>query len=206
MARSPRALAVVVGAAAVLTVSSMSGEAAPAPGRALVAATPPQEPTTPTIRLEAVPGAAGISFVHQFGAGGDHIVESGGSGAAWIDYDVDGDVDVLVTNINAPPTLLRNESRLQAPAIRLTLIGRSSNRSAYGAQVRVFSGGIEQLTELRGSDGYIGSNDPRLLIHLPSGIADRIEIDWPSGARTTLEREPAGQIVVDERRGVIARR
>jgi len=136
--RAPRALAVVVGAATVLTVSSMSGEAAPAPGRALVAATPPQEPTTPTIRL--------------------------------------------------------------------TLIGRSSNRSAYGAQVRVFSGGIEQLTELRGSDGYIGSNDPRLLIHLPSGIADRIEIDWPSGARTTLEREPAGQIVVDERRGVIARR
>ena len=92
------ALAVGVGAIVALAVSAMSSEAAPTPDRAPVPAAPAQESTTPTIRLEAVPDAAGISFVHQFGAGGDHIVESGGSGAAWIDYDVDGDVDVLMVN------------------------------------------------------------------------------------------------------------
>ncbi|MCH7823431.1 MAG: CRTAC1 family protein [Acidobacteria bacterium] len=150
-------------------------------------------------------GRVGFVEVDMAAATGMAQIESS-RGVAYGDYDDDGDTDVLITNINAPPTLLRNESRLQAPAIRLTLIGRSSNRSAYGARVRVVSGDVEQFTELRGSDGYIGSNDPRLLIHLPSGVADRIEIDWPSGARTTLEREPAGWLVVDEQEGVIARR
>jgi len=73
-------------------------------------------------------------------------------------------------------------------------VGRSSNRSAYGARVRVESGGVSQLFELRDSDGYQGSNDTRLLVHLPGGEV------------TLLQDQAPGWLVLDEQRGVIARR
>jgi hypothetical protein len=71
--------------------------------------------------------------------------------------------------------------------------------------VRVESGGISQLLELRASDGYVGSNDPRTLVYLPGGTADLIEIRWPGGSVTQLEQEDPGWLLVDEVRGVIAR-
>jgi len=70
----------------------------------------------------------------------------------------------------------------------------------------VESGGRTQSFELRGSDGYLGSNDARLLVALPGGVADRLQITWGRGETTTLENVAAGWIVLDERRGVVARR
>ena len=122
------------------------------------------------------------------------------------DYDNDADLDLLVTNLDAAPTLLQNTGRSAAPALRLSLVGRTMNRSAYGARVIVESGGRSQVFELRGSDGYLGSNDPRLLIFLPGGVADRLHIVWQSGEVTTLENVPPGWLIVDEQRGAIARR
>ena len=83
---------------------------------------------------------------------------------------------------------------------------RSSNRPAYGVQLRVESGGISQFLEVRANDGYVGSNDTRQLVYLPGGNADVVEVHWPRGAVTRLEGEAPGWLVVDEERGVIARR
>ncbi len=146
-------------------------------------------------------------FVEVGGDKGDGMLPIASSRATIRgDYDNDGDVDILVTNVNAPPTLLRNDGAGHAPTLQITLIGRSSNRTGYGAQVRLESGDIEQLFELRGSDGYLGSNDARLLFHRPGGSARVIEIAWPNGHRTTLRGEGPARLIVDEAHGVVARR
>ena len=143
------------------------------------------------------------------------VAETAGEGMAAIassraalrgDYDNDGDSDLLITNISDRAELLRNDGPIRFPALRLTLIGRASNRSAYGAHVRVDSGGVSQFLELRPSDGYVGSNDTRMLVYLPGGTASVVEVRWPAGSVTTLRDEGAGWLIVDEERGVIARR
>ena len=149
-------------------------------------------------------GTADFAEVSELSGEGMLAIASS-RGALRGDYDNDGDHDLLVTNINDNAELLRNDGPIRFPALRLVLIGRSSNRSAYGAQVRVESGGISQLLELRASDGYVGSNDPRTLVYLPGGTADFIEVRWPGGSVTQLEQEDPGWLLVDEVRGVIAR-
>ena len=145
-----------------------------------------------------------VEVGEQAGAGMATMASS--RGALRGDYDNDGDSDLLITNLNDRAQLLRNDGPMAYPALRLTLIGRSSNRSAHGAQVRVESGASSQLLELRHSDGYVGSNDMRMLVYLPGGTADIVEIRWPAGSVTTLRGEGAGWLVIDEERGVIARR
>lgn len=127
-------------------------------------------------------------------------------GAAKADYDNDGDADLVVTNIDDSPDLLRNDTPGVSPVLRLTLVSRSGNRGAHGARVEVTSADRRQVHELRRSDGYVGSNDPRLLVHLPGGTAEVVEVTWPDGDRTELREVEPGWIVVDQERGVIARR
>jgi hypothetical protein len=146
-------------------------------------------------------------FVEVGGASGTGMTTVAPSrGALRGDYDNDGDTDLLVTNVNDSPTLLRNDGPIHSPALRLSLVGRSSNRSAYGARVRIESGGVSQVFELRDSDGYQGGNDARLLVHLPGGTADLVEVRWPGGGVTLLEDQAPSWMVLDEERGVIARR
>ncbi len=122
------------------------------------------------------------------------------------DYDNDADIDLLVTNLNEPPVLLRNDGDMAAAPLRLTLVGRSGNRSAYGARVTVRSGSTTQHVELHTSDGYLGASDRRLLVFLPSGRADALQIVWPGGAVTELVDVEPGSLIVDELYGVVARR
>ena len=121
------------------------------------------------------------------------------------DYDNDGDADLLVTNINDQPTLLRNDGPIRNPSLLLTLVGRESSRSPYGAGIVVTSGETVQHLELRDSDGYAVSNDPRILVHLPGGVADRVVVTWPSGRVSTLTDVEPAWVVIDEERGEIAR-
>jgi hypothetical protein len=139
--------------------------------------------------------------------GGPGLARSAVSrGTSWADYDDDGDIDILVTNLDAAPSLLTNAAPMALPSLRLTLVGRVSSRNAYGAHLRWVSGGVTQVAELRHSDGYLGSNDTRLLVFLPGGRAERLEISWPSGATTVLEDVAPGRILVDELLGQRARR
>jgi hypothetical protein len=158
-----------------------------------------------------------LLYINQLETGSTgfrEVGEQAGEGASIVnasravlrgDYDNDGDADLLVTNINDQPTLLRNDGPIRSPALVLTLIGRESSRSAYGARITVTSGETVQYLELRDSDGYAVSNDPRMLVHLPGGAADAIEVTWPSGRVTMLTEVAPGWLVLDEERGAIAR-
>ena len=121
------------------------------------------------------------------------------------DYDNDGDLDLLITHMDVGPELLANETTMRFPSLTLTLIGRSANRSALGSVVRVKSGGLEQWLELHRGDGYLGTNDARLVVYLPGGQAQELEIRWPDGGTTLLHEVASGTVVIDQERGVIAR-
>lgn len=102
-------------------------------------------------------------------------------GAAFGDYDNDGDIDVLVVNIDDRPTLLRNDTS-GGHWITMRLQGVKSNRDGIGAKVTVVAGGRRQIAEVRAGGSYVSHNDMRLHFGLGAEITvDRVEIRWPSG-------------------------
>ena len=131
-----------------------------------------------------------------------------GRGAASADFDNDGDLDLLMTNLDGSPLLLRNDGGHRQHWIRLRAVGTQSNRDGYGARVQVRAGGLTQTDEVRANSSYVSAHDPRL--HFGLGDAtkvDEIVIRWPSGAVDKLQDEEANQdLVVEEGRGVVARR
>jgi enediyne biosynthesis protein E4 len=110
-------------------------------------------------------------------------------GLAVGDIDNDGSLEVLINNQNEAPSLLHLTSLPPANWISLKLTGTISNRSAIGAKVRLTSGGITQTAEVRSGGSYLSQSDLR--VHFGLGTAtriDRLEIDWPSGARTDRQK------------------
>jgi enediyne biosynthesis protein E4 len=103
-------------------------------------------------------------------------------GAAFGDVDNDGSIDVLVFNMNEPPSLLRNEYRDGNHWIALKLEGTVSNRAAIGATARVTAGGRMQAQTVLSQSSYYSHNDLRLHFGLGSSTtAESIEILWPNG-------------------------
>ena len=108
-------------------------------------------------------------------------------GAAFGDFDNDGDVDVLVFNMNEPPSLLRNDYSGPNHWIAVKLEGTVSNRAALGATVRVTAGGRTQAQAVLSQSSYYSHDDMRLHFGLGSvAVADKIEVTWPSGRVETL--------------------
>jgi hypothetical protein len=131
-------------------------------------------------------------------------------GSAFGDFDNDGDVDVLVMNMNEAPLLLRNEyfgksTRGSNNWLMLNLIGTKSNRSAIGARVTLKTGAQLQFQEVTSQSSYYSHNDHRLHFGLgQNNKADSIEILWPSGSREVLDNVPANRIVnVKEGSGIV---
>jgi hypothetical protein len=122
-------------------------------------------------------------------------------GCAFGDFDNDGDIDVLVMNMNEPPLLLRNEYINEHRAgpnhwLTLKLVGTKSNRSAIGARVLLRAGSRLQGQEVTSQSSYYSHNDERLHFGLgPNEKADVIEIRWPSGQTETFRNIAANQIV-----------
>jgi hypothetical protein len=134
--------------------------------------------------------------------------ENLGRGCAFGDFDNDGDVDVIVNNLDGPPTLLRNDGGNKNNWIMIKCIGTRSNRSAIGARVRVTCGTHRQIDEVLSGSGYYSQNDLRLHFGLGRAtLADRVEIAWPSGTKESFTNLAANQLfVIQEAKGIVARR
>jgi hypothetical protein len=102
-------------------------------------------------------------------------------GAAFGDYDNDGDIDALILNLNDTPSLLRNDGGNAQNWIKLKLIGTKCNRTAIGARVRVTAGTHTQIDEVHSGSSVMSQCDLRL--HFGLGKAqtvDVIEVKWPT--------------------------
>ena len=109
-------------------------------------------------------------------------VPKAGRGAAFADFDNDGDVDVLVNNMHDTPELYRVDQREPRSWSALRLVGVQSNRSAIGSRVVLSAGGVTQVNEVRGGGSYYSQNDLRLHFGLGSAkTIDRVEVRWPNG-------------------------
>ena len=110
------------------------------------------------------------------------------------DLDNDGDIDVVILNIDAAPTILRNDTESDARWVEVEVEGVTSNRDGAGAQVRVTAGGRTQLAEVHCGRGYQSHHGQRL--HFGLGDADRverIEVRWIGGGADVFEDLAANQ-------------
>jgi hypothetical protein len=108
-------------------------------------------------------------------------------GAAFGDYDNDGDIDALILNMNDLPSLLRNDGGNKQNWIKLKLVGTKCNRTAIGARVRVVTGKHAQMDEVHSGTSVMSQSDLRL--HFGIGKAQKvelIEVKWPTTQK--LER------------------
>ncbi len=144
-------------------------------------------------RFEDISEAAG------FGAG----ERRSSRGAAFADYDNDGDIDVLVMNMGEAPSLLRNDLNGPNHWIRVKFQGTRSNRSAIGAVLIIEAGGSRQTAAVVSQSSFLSQNDRRL--HFGLGIEKQVQkftIHWPSGAVEDFPGAAAGrEVLLVEGRG-----
>ncbi len=125
-------------------------------------------------------------------------------GCAFGDFDNDGDMDVLIMNVNEPPSLLRNDAPSGNHWLKVRLEGTKSNRSAIGARVLVHFGGKVQAQCVASQSSYISANDPRLHFGLGTASTADVEVHWPTGKSETYPKLTAGQLVtIREGEGIV---
>jgi enediyne biosynthesis protein E4 len=117
-------------------------------------------------------------------------------GCAFGDFDNDGDLDVLIVNLNEPPSLLRNDVRGDNRWLKLKLIGTASNRSAIGARALVRYGGKQQVQEVTSQSSYFSCNDRRLHFGIGKAETADVEIRWPNGNRQAFAKVAANQLAI----------
>lgn len=126
-------------------------------------------------------------------------------GCAFGDFDNDGDVDILIVNLNEPPSLLRNDLKVKQNWIKVKLEGTKSNRSAIGARVLVRYGGKVQAQAVLSQSSFYSCNDPRLHFGLGASSVADVEVYWPNGLREQYKKITANQLItVREGSGIVA--
>jgi hypothetical protein len=149
----------------------------------------------------------GGRFEELLDAAGPAIAEAHASrGVAFGDFDNDGDLDILIMNINEPPSLLRNDVTGGGHWLKVKVVGTRSNTSAIGAVVTAVYGGRQQAVPVLASSGYLSSGDRRLHFGLGTATTADLEIAWPSGVRESVKALGVDQVVtVKEGVGVVGR-
>ena len=127
-----------------------------------------------------------------------------GRGAAFGDFDNDGDLDVLVTTNHGPAHLYRNDVARDSVhhSIRFEMVGTKSNRDAIGAVVRIYYGGHYSSLTVKSGSSYLSQSELPLTFGLGSAeTVDRIVVEWPSGNKETVKNIKAGRYVWVEGKG-----
>jgi len=140
--------------------------------------------------------------------GGAVMENTPGRGAAFGDYDNDGDIDVVINAVNAAPELIRNDSKSGNNWLKIKLVGAKSNRGGIGARVKITTGDGTQMDEVRSSNSYYSNNDSRLNFGIgTSKSVKTIEIRWSSGQVDTLREVAANQfIIIKEGVGLLSKK
>jgi hypothetical protein len=135
----------------------------------------------------------------------EELIEEAGSGvaaahasrgAAFGDFDNDGDIDVLIMNMNEPPSLLRNDLSGGRHWLKVQLIGVQSNRSAIGSRVTARYGNRRQAQEVTSQASFYSCNDRRLHFGLGMEISADLTVRWTNGTTQTFPGIAADQLVV----------
>ncbi|MFL6353457.1 MAG: CRTAC1 family protein [Bryobacteraceae bacterium] len=137
-------------------------------------------------------------------AGPGIVAAHASRGCAFGDFDNDGDVDILVMNLNEPPSLLRNDVSGTAHWLKVKLIGTKSNRSAIGARVTAHIGNKLQAQEVLSQASFYSANDLRL--HFGLGAVEKVDLDirWPNGGTERIANVPADRLVtIREGSGIV---
>ena len=114
--------------------------------------------------------------------GPDFIRPIVGRGLATVDFDNDGDTDIVTNNRGDYPDLLRNDGGNANHWLEILLIGTKSNRDGIGASLKLTSQAVTQFEQRKGGGSYMSASDPRILFGLGKRTKiDSLEITWPSG-------------------------
>jgi len=127
------------------------------------------------------------------------------NGVAYADFDLDGDIDLVVSNINTEAFLLENNSseKLDNHYLRLKLKGLENNPSAIGAKIVLWANNEEQHQFQNVIRGYLSSVEPVIHFGLKSTKIDSLQIIWPGGKATKLKELAADQLLeVDQTSGL----
>jgi len=141
-------------------------------------------------------GNTNFKEVSVIAGAGMNIVQ-GSRGAAFADYDDDGDIDIFVVNDNELPNLLRNDGGNKNNWLKVKLIGTKSNRNGIGAKVLIQTESGGQIQEVRGNSSYLSFSDIRL--HFGLDKVDKVnllEVHWPSGIKQKLENVDVNVLIV----------
>ena len=126
-------------------------------------------------------------------------------GCAFGDFDNDGDVDILIVNMNEPPSLLRNDLKVKQNWLKVKLEGVKSNRSAIGARVLVRYGTKVQAQAVLSQSSYYSCNDSRLHFGLGAVSVADLDVYWPNGLHEQYKKIAANQLItIREASGIIS--
>jgi hypothetical protein len=127
-------------------------------------------------------------------------------GAAYGDYDRDGDLDILITNNHGPAHLFRNDGGNRNRWLCVRTVGKRSNRDGIGAVVRVTSASGRQWNTVRSGSSYCSQSDLALTFGLGKDPKATVEVEWPSGVKQRLADVAANQfLTLEEGKGIVAK-
>lgn len=152
------------------------------------------------MKSSPVMNESNLAYRNQEGQGFKRIEQDWGLGevgvsfgTAFADFDNDGDLDLVYSNLDAPPTILRNDSQTGNRVI-FDLRGSASNRYGVGSTIEIQTKSGKQLRRLVLARGYLSSSEPAL--HFGLGEDTKIQtatINWPSGETQVLKNIAANQ-------------
>ncbi|HUA21798.1 MAG TPA: CRTAC1 family protein [Bryobacteraceae bacterium] len=129
-----------------------------------------------------------------------------GRGAAYADFDRDGDLDLLISTNDGPAYLYRNDGGNRNHWLTIRLVGARSNRDGIGSVIRVKGSAFTQSQTVHSGSSYCSQSDLAATFGLGQDTSASVEVDWPSGIKQSIGKLAADQFVtIDESRGIVSR-